>query len=278
MAQSKTLSTGILAPDSQLDGVRIDVVNLNPTLSQTVTVEVFGWGVDPVSSNPSPVLVNPSSPTAISPNTHQSFTASLFFVPPRPFYEIRVTIPDDPQLVVNCFAFDANGRVINGNTVLHEALANVAAHTGESTSHLTGMIDAVADAGADPTGLSDSATAFSNAVAMCFGYPTMAALDKALPPATKARQPTKWLYIPPGTYKLLHALALTSMQGLLIRGGGRFITVLAVESGSPDAPLLAGLDLNGVAFCTFSDFGVCVGADGDVRALIYLHWDPGRAA
>ena len=50
MAQSKTLSTGILAPDSQLDGVRIDVVNLNPTLSQTVTVAVFGWGVDPVMS------------------------------------------------------------------------------------------------------------------------------------------------------------------------------------------------------------------------------------
>jgi P pilus assembly chaperone PapD len=59
MAQNKILSTGVLAPDSQLEAAQVDVVNIDPTLSQTVTVEVFDWGVDLVSSNPTPVVVNP---------------------------------------------------------------------------------------------------------------------------------------------------------------------------------------------------------------------------
>jgi hypothetical protein len=253
-------------------------VNIDPTLTQTVTVEALEWGVDQISSNPTPVRVNPSGPVTIGPHTHQYFTPSLSFVPPRSFYEIRVTIPDRSQLVVNCFADDGNGNIIEGNTVLHQEWADVAGPAGQTVGRLTGMIDAAADAGADPTGAVDSTMALSNAVAMCFGYPTMAALDSALPPARNGRQPTKWLYIPPGTYKLTDSLALTSMQGLVIRGGGRFITSLGFQGGTPAAPLLAGLDLNGVAFCTLSDFGVGVGDGGDVRALIYLHWDPGRAA
>jgi len=55
---------------------------------------------------------------------------------------------------------------------------------------LTKMVDAVAYAGADPTGTSDSTMALSNAVAMCFEtgsgspYPTMQALDSDKPPAS----------------------------------------------------------------------------------------------
>ena len=38
-------------------------------------------------------------------------------------YEIRITIPDDCQLVVNCFALDAKGKIIEGDTVLYKQLA-----------------------------------------------------------------------------------------------------------------------------------------------------------
>jgi hypothetical protein len=111
----------------------------------------------------------------------------------------------------------------------------------------------------------------------------MAALDAALPPATtRGRSPTKWLYIPPGEYKLLEPLTLQCMIGLVIRGsgaaltpGGNALTRLSVQGGTQSAPLIAGLDLNGISYCTFSDFNVV--GNGDVRALIYLHWDPKRA-
>jgi hypothetical protein len=288
MAQNKILSTGVLAPDSQLEAAQVDVVNIDPTLSQTVTVEVFDWGVDPVSSNPAPVVVTPPNPVTIGPHSHQSFTVpptASIFSRPRHFYEIRVTIPDDRQLMVNCFAFGLNGTVIAGNTVLHEELAEIAGPMSHTVGHLTGMIDAVADAGADNTGATDATTTLGNAVAMCFGYPTMAALNAALPPATTSgRTPMKWLYIPPGEYKLLEALTLQCMVGLVIRGGGGggitpggpALTRLSVEGGTASDPLIAGVDLNGIAYSTFSDFYVV--GNGDVQALIYLHWDPTRAA
>lgn len=142
---------------------------------------------------------------------------------------------------------------------------------------VTGMIDAVADAGADNTGATDTTLALSDAVAMCFGFNTMAQLDAALPPLTKVRPPEKWLYIPPGTYRMQGPLVLESMQGLDIRGGGFMITLLVAEGGSAANPLTAVLDLNGIAYSTFRDFGVGVAGSGDVRALIYLHWDPNRA-
>jgi hypothetical protein len=283
MAQNKILSTGVLVRDPASFNAHVDVVNVDPALSQTVAVEILDWGVDQVWSKPTPVPVNPSGPVTVGPHTHQSFIALITQSTAQPslalsLYEIRVTIPDDPQLVVNCFARDASGRIIEGNTVLHADLAEVAGPMDHAVSHLTGMIDAVTDAGADPTFATDSTSALSNAVAMCFGYPTMVALDAALPPATNVRQPTKWLYIPPGTYKLLESLTLRSMSGLVIRGGGRFTTtVLSVKGGTSSSPLIAALDLNGVALSTFKDFAVSVDGTGDVRALIYLHWDPNRA-
>ena len=145
-------------------------------------------------------------------------------------------------------------------------------------ANFTGIIDAVTDAGADNTGATDATTALSNAVAMCFGFSTMPQLDAALPPTSHVRLPSKWLYIPPGTYKLQGSLVLQSMLGLEIRGGGSVITVLACEGGTATSPLTAALDLNGIAGCTFHDFTVAVAGTGDVRTLIYLHWDPKRAA
>src|SRR6516164_3072435 len=124
MAQNKILSTGVLVRDPASFNAHVDVVNVDPALSQTVAVEILDWGVDQVWSKPTPVPVNPSGPVTVGPHTHQSFIALITQSTAQPslalsLYEIRVTIPDDPQLVVNCFARDASGRIIEGNTVLH---------------------------------------------------------------------------------------------------------------------------------------------------------------
>ena len=102
----------------------------------------------------------------------------------------------------------------------------------------TGMIDAVVDAGADDTAATDSTAALHNAVAMCFGFPTMVQLDAALPPAAKVRVPSRWLYIPPGVYSLQSSLVLQSMLGLVIRGGGMVITRLRGVGGTAASPLV----------------------------------------
>ena len=130
MAQSKILSTGVLVRDPASFNAHIDVVNLDPVVSQTVTVEILDWGVNQLWSNPTPVPVIPSGAITIGPHTHQSFLALITQSTAQPslalaLYEIRITIPDDPQLVVNCFALDANDKVVEGNTVLHEELVEV---------------------------------------------------------------------------------------------------------------------------------------------------------
>jgi hypothetical protein len=282
MGQNIILSTGVLVRDPSSVNAHVDIVNIDNILSQTVTVQVLDWGVDQRWSDPTPVPVSPAGPVIIAPNTHQSFIALITESTAQPslklsLYEIRVTIPGNQKLVVNCFALDLSGTVIAANTLVQQDLVDVTGATSPESAHITGMIDAVADAGADNTGVTDATLALSNAVAMCFGFSTMAQLDAALPPTTKVRQPTKWLYLPPGTYQLLEPLVLQSMQGLVIRGGGRFNTALSVQGGTVTSPVLAGLELNGVAQCTFKDFAVSTDGAGDVRALIYLHWDPARA-
>jgi hypothetical protein len=142
---------------------------------------------------------------------------------------------------------------------------------------LTGMIDAVVDGHADSTGISDSTAALSNAVALCFGRATMAELDAALPPSTQVRAPSSWLYIPPGRYRLQSSLVLRSMEGLVVRGGGSVMTQLWCYGGTAAHPLLAALELDGIADSTFSDLSVGVDGGGDVRVLVYLHWNPDRA-
>lgn len=130
MAQSKILSTGVMVRDPASFNAHVDIVNVDPALSQTVSVEILDWGVDQVWNNPTPVPVNPSSPVTIGPRTHQSFISLITQSTAQPglalaLYEIRITIPDDSQLVANCFAVDADGKIIEGDTVLHEELVEV---------------------------------------------------------------------------------------------------------------------------------------------------------
>jgi hypothetical protein len=125
MADNRILSTGVLVRDPALSTVHVDVVNLAANDRHTVTVEVFDWGVDQLWNDPQPVLVHPAGPTAIGPHTNQAFLA----ITPQAMthYEIRITLPRDTPLVVNCSAidFESGGRIIAGNTVRHRELVEV---------------------------------------------------------------------------------------------------------------------------------------------------------
>jgi hypothetical protein len=40
-------------------------------------------------------------------------------------YEVRITVSDIKNVVVNCFAIDFSGKIITGNTVLHNGLVEI---------------------------------------------------------------------------------------------------------------------------------------------------------
>jgi hypothetical protein len=125
MAHNRTLSTGVLVRDPTSFNAHVEVVNLHPNDTHTVTVEIFDWGVDQVWNDPKPVPVSPSGPTAIGPHTNQAFLALI--TQAITHYEIRITLPRNKPLVVNCFAidFESGGRIIDGNTVRHRELVEV---------------------------------------------------------------------------------------------------------------------------------------------------------
>jgi hypothetical protein len=136
IVHTKVRSTGVLVKDPASFNAHVDIMNIDPALSQTVTVAIFDWGVDQQWSNPTPVPVSPPGPVTIGPHTHQSFIALISQSTAQPglalsMYEIRVTVPDVPQLVVNCFAHDASGNIIEGNTVRHDELVEIGSAIAE---------------------------------------------------------------------------------------------------------------------------------------------------
>ena len=130
MAHNRILSTGVLVRDPASFNAHVEVVNLNPIDMHTVKVEIFDWGVDQLWNDPKPVPVNPSGPTTIGPHTNQTFIALIDQSTTQPtqnlsHYEIRITLPRDKDLVINCFAIEAGGRIIEVNTVRHRELVEV---------------------------------------------------------------------------------------------------------------------------------------------------------
>ena len=55
MARRKTLSTGVLVRDPASFNAHVNVVTLDPVVSQTVSVEILDWGINQLWSNPTPV-------------------------------------------------------------------------------------------------------------------------------------------------------------------------------------------------------------------------------
>jgi hypothetical protein len=129
MAQTK-LSTGLLLRDPASVAAHVDVGNLNQSAKRNVSVEVFDWGVDQIWDTPKPVPVSPSSTVTIGPHTLRSFLAAITQSTAQPglnlaHFEVRVTVSNIQNVVVNCFATDSSGKVITGNTVLHNSLVEI---------------------------------------------------------------------------------------------------------------------------------------------------------
>ena len=83
--------------------------------------------MEQVWNKPTPVSVSPSTAVAIGAHTQQDFIALITQSTARPgsnlvLYEIRVTLPANSPLIVNCFAVDNSDRLVAANTVLHSQL------------------------------------------------------------------------------------------------------------------------------------------------------------
>ena len=129
MAQ-KILSTGVLVRDATVNA-HIEVCNLSQSGNREVMVEIFDWGVDQLWDKPEPVLVSPPGRVTVGPHTFRSFIALITDSTAQPgtrlsHYEVRITVSNIKDVVVNCFAIDSSARVITGNTVLHAGLVEIA--------------------------------------------------------------------------------------------------------------------------------------------------------
>src|SRR5262245_15985267 len=91
------LTTGVLLRDLAATNAHVEVVNLDSTNSNTVTVEILDWGPEMVWNNPQPVAVGPTGPVTVGPHTHQSFIAVIVQSTAvrenhLSHYEIRITL------------------------------------------------------------------------------------------------------------------------------------------------------------------------------------------
>lgn len=125
-----TLSTGILLRDPSSFNAHVDVGNFSPG-RQMVEVAIWDWGVDQEWDTPKPIPVSPSGAVIVNPNSLRSFLAVITQSTVQPtqtlsHYEIRITLSETKNVVVNCFAIEAGGTVVVGNTVLHKSLVELA--------------------------------------------------------------------------------------------------------------------------------------------------------
>jgi hypothetical protein len=127
-----TFSTGVMLRDGGAFNGNITVLNLDPEVQRTVTVEIFDWGVEQLWSTPAPVPVEPSGATTVAPHTQRAFIALITQSTTQPqlpleLYEVRVTVDNVNDLIINCFAVDNNGASIPAKTVWHKDLVVVPA-------------------------------------------------------------------------------------------------------------------------------------------------------
>ena len=127
---NKVLSTGVMIRDPASFNANVTVVNTGTAAGQTVQVEIFDWGVEQLWSKPTPVPVSPSTAVAIGAHTQQDFIALITQSTAQPtlnlvLYEIRITLPGNSPLIVNCFAINGQGSLVAANTVLHAQLVPI---------------------------------------------------------------------------------------------------------------------------------------------------------
>ena len=124
------LSTGVMLRDADAFNANITVLNLDPLVQRTVTVEIFDWGVEQLWSTPAQVTVGPSGATTIAPHTQRAFISLITQSTTQPalrleLYEIRVTVDNIKDVIINCFVVDNTGTSIPAKTVWHKDLVVV---------------------------------------------------------------------------------------------------------------------------------------------------------
>lgn len=124
-----TLTTGIMLRDPASFNAHIDVGNFSPA-RQMVEVVMWDWGVDQAWDTPKEIPVSPAGAVIVNPHSLRSFLAVITQSTVQPsqslsHYEVRVTLSDAENVVVNCFAIESGGAIVMGNTVLHKSLIEI---------------------------------------------------------------------------------------------------------------------------------------------------------
>jgi len=116
MSDSKILTTGVLNRHIDTQSAHVELVNLDPNSSRTITVQVYSW-------NGSPTLLNQQT-FNIPPNQSRTFNQN---VANTVHYEVRLIVKRDEDVVVNVFGTSPPNNQTNqeGNTVLYSQLSEV---------------------------------------------------------------------------------------------------------------------------------------------------------
>lgn len=214
-----TISNGVLVPVSLLANTA--PLNISGSLVYTVTFSNVYY--NETHAQPAKLILEPITFVASSDTT----PIDLVFVTPTAGSPVTQTVL--PSTLV-AYITDATtlGRELMQATDAPTALSElgIGTQSGLLKSNGSGVVTAaisgtdymrahwvnVLDHGADPTGVADSTTAFTAAIAAL--------------PSTGG-----WVYAPTGNYKISSALSLQQSQGL--RGDGKYMTVLSYTGSGP---------------------------------------------
>lgn len=120
--------------------------------------------------------------------------------------------------------------------------------------------------GADPTGVADSTTAFTNCIS--------AVLNFNATPASTTRTPLATMFIPAGNYKITSDILIQSVSGFRLRGAGVGITnLIAHGTGFTNAVLFVDGSADGV----FEGFAIQGDGTEQVNNGIRLDWTTNAA-
>lgn len=111
----KILTTGVLNRNANTTEAHVELVNLDPNSTRTITVQVIGW----VGT---PIILGQQTFT-IPPNQNRSFLVNVTSVV---HYEVRLFVRRDEDVVVNVFGTGLNVLANQeGNTVLYSQFIEV---------------------------------------------------------------------------------------------------------------------------------------------------------
>lgn len=137
-------------------------------------------------------------------------------------------------------------------------------HNDDGSHKLAPWLDA-RSFGAKGDGSTDDTVAIQKAIEACLN-------DASLDPAKTTRVAERALYLPPGNYIITAPLKIYGVVNF------RFFGVGFASRLVPRGTLESVLDLNGIAFSQFENFGIQGNGQEQVTTAISLDWDKTKAA